>query len=167
MKRVCLVIGAGAGIGGNVARRFAQEGDHACLGRRSDLDALPSDGRKLTVLSGTLGAGVAATFDAVKGQLMKPKRFVTHAPRHAPLCIGDRADGRPWDRAVHLHVCKSSRRSSKSALKESALDSFICVADRVRRIALRSKFQRRPGSSLILTVASSPEYKTYTGFDRS
>ena len=25
MKPVCLVIGAGAGIGGNVARRFAQE----------------------------------------------------------------------------------------------------------------------------------------------
>src|ERR1700738_1815553 len=40
MKRVCLVIGAGAGIGGNVARRFAQEGYHACLCRRSDLDGL-------------------------------------------------------------------------------------------------------------------------------
>ena len=36
MKSVCLVIGAGAGIGGNVARRFAQEGYHACLCRRSD-----------------------------------------------------------------------------------------------------------------------------------
>ena len=36
MKPVCLVIGAGAGIGGNVARRFAQEGYHACLCRRSD-----------------------------------------------------------------------------------------------------------------------------------
>ena len=40
MKGVCLVIGAGAGIGGNVARRFAQEGYHACLCRRSDLDGL-------------------------------------------------------------------------------------------------------------------------------
>ena len=40
MKPVCLVIGAGAGIGGNVARRFAQEGYHACLGRRSDLEGL-------------------------------------------------------------------------------------------------------------------------------
>jgi NAD(P)-dependent dehydrogenase (short-subunit alcohol dehydrogenase family) len=36
MKPVCLVIGAGAGIGGNVARRFAQEGFHAVLCRRSD-----------------------------------------------------------------------------------------------------------------------------------
>ncbi|MCP3985594.1 MAG: SDR family NAD(P)-dependent oxidoreductase [bacterium] len=36
MKPVCLVIGAGAGIGGNVGRRFAQEGYHAVLCRRSD-----------------------------------------------------------------------------------------------------------------------------------
>ena len=42
MERVCLVIGAGAGIGGNVARRFAQEGYHACLCRRSDEDGLNS-----------------------------------------------------------------------------------------------------------------------------
>ncbi len=36
MKPVCLVIGAGAGIGGTVGRRFAQEGYHAVLCRRSD-----------------------------------------------------------------------------------------------------------------------------------
>ena len=40
MKAVCLVIGAGAGIGGNVARRFAEEGYHAVLCRRSDEDGL-------------------------------------------------------------------------------------------------------------------------------
>ncbi len=40
MKPVCLVIGAGAGIGGNAARRFALEGYHACLARRSDQDGL-------------------------------------------------------------------------------------------------------------------------------
>jgi len=36
MKPVCLVIGAGAGIGGNVGTRFAREGYHAVLCRRSD-----------------------------------------------------------------------------------------------------------------------------------
>lgn len=36
MKPVCLVLGAGAGIGGNVGRRFAREGYHAVLCRRSD-----------------------------------------------------------------------------------------------------------------------------------
>ncbi|MEQ1755332.1 MAG: SDR family NAD(P)-dependent oxidoreductase [Micropepsaceae bacterium] len=40
VKPVCLVIGAGAGIGGNVARRFAREGYHACLCRRRDLEGL-------------------------------------------------------------------------------------------------------------------------------
>ena len=40
MKPVCLVIGAGAGIGGNVARRFAREGYHACLSRRTDREGL-------------------------------------------------------------------------------------------------------------------------------
>ena len=43
MKPVCLVIGAGAGIGGTVGRKFAREGYHAVLCRRSDqagLDAL-------------------------------------------------------------------------------------------------------------------------------
>lgn len=36
MKPVCLVIGAGAGIGGSVGKRFAREGYHAVLCRRSD-----------------------------------------------------------------------------------------------------------------------------------
>jgi len=37
---VCLILGAGAGIGGNVAKRFAREGYHACLARRSDKPGL-------------------------------------------------------------------------------------------------------------------------------
>lgn len=40
MKPVCLVIGAGAGIGGNVGRRFAREGYHAVLCRRSNREGL-------------------------------------------------------------------------------------------------------------------------------
>jgi NAD(P)-dependent dehydrogenase (short-subunit alcohol dehydrogenase family) len=45
-KPVCLILGAGAGIGGNVARRFARDGYHACVARRSDkagLDRLVAD----------------------------------------------------------------------------------------------------------------------------
>ncbi len=40
MKPVCLVIGAGAGIGGSVAKRFAKEGYHSVLCRRSDDEGL-------------------------------------------------------------------------------------------------------------------------------
>lgn len=40
MKPVCLIVGAGAGIGGNVGKRFAREGYHAVLCRRSDEEGL-------------------------------------------------------------------------------------------------------------------------------
>jgi NAD(P)-dependent dehydrogenase (short-subunit alcohol dehydrogenase family) len=40
MKPVCLVIGAGAGIGGTVGKKFAREGYHAVLCRRSDGEGL-------------------------------------------------------------------------------------------------------------------------------
>ncbi len=40
MKPVCMVIGAGAGIGGNVGKRFARDGYHAVLCRRTDQDGL-------------------------------------------------------------------------------------------------------------------------------
>ena len=36
MKKVCLVVGAGAGIGGTVAKKFASEGYYAYLARRTD-----------------------------------------------------------------------------------------------------------------------------------
>ena len=39
-NKVCLVIGAGRGIGGAVGKKFAQDGFHACLVRRSDGEQL-------------------------------------------------------------------------------------------------------------------------------
>jgi NAD(P)-dependent dehydrogenase (short-subunit alcohol dehydrogenase family) len=42
MKPVCLVIGAGAGVGGNVGKRFALGGFHTVLCRRSDEAGLRS-----------------------------------------------------------------------------------------------------------------------------
>lgn len=42
MKPVCMVIGAGAGIGGHVAKRFAAEGYHVVLCRRSNVEGLES-----------------------------------------------------------------------------------------------------------------------------
>ena len=40
MKPVCLVLGAGAGIGGTVATKFADEGYYSYLCRRSDKEGL-------------------------------------------------------------------------------------------------------------------------------
>ena len=39
-QKTCLVIGAGAGIGGTVGKRFAEGGYHTALCRRSDVDGL-------------------------------------------------------------------------------------------------------------------------------
>ena len=37
---VCLVMGAGAGVGGTVGKRFAKAGYHTVLCRRTDADGL-------------------------------------------------------------------------------------------------------------------------------
>jgi NADP-dependent 3-hydroxy acid dehydrogenase YdfG len=39
-KPVCLILGAGAGIGGNVAKKFSNEGFHVCVCRRTDQKGL-------------------------------------------------------------------------------------------------------------------------------
>lgn len=57
MTPVCLVVGAGAGIGGTVGTKFAEEGYHAVLCRRSDregldrlVDGIKDDGGQATGL---------------------------------------------------------------------------------------------------------------------
>ncbi len=55
MKPVCLVIGAGAGIGGTVGTKFAREGYHAVLCRRSDEEGLHR------LVEGITAAGDSAT----------------------------------------------------------------------------------------------------------
>ena len=58
---VCLVIGAGAGIGGTVGKRFAREGYHAVLCRRSD------------------GAGLAKLVEAIQGDGGQASGFLMNA----------------------------------------------------------------------------------------
>lgn len=55
MTRVCLVIGAGAGIGGTVGAKFAANGYHAALCRRSDAEGLEK------LVSGIQKAGGSAS----------------------------------------------------------------------------------------------------------
>ncbi|MBO6658365.1 MAG: SDR family NAD(P)-dependent oxidoreductase [Pseudomonadales bacterium] len=63
-KPVCLVIGAGAGIGGNVAKKFALEGYHAVLARRSDEEGLHNLVAQITDAGGTAsGQLLSATED--------------------------------------------------------------------------------------------------------
>ena len=52
-KPVCLVIGAGAGIGGNVAKKFALQGYHSFLCRRSDEEGLNKLVNQITEAGGS------------------------------------------------------------------------------------------------------------------
>src|SRR5260370_36307949 len=70
MKPVCLVIGAGAGIGGNVARRFAQAGYHACLCRRSDLDGL---NRMVDAIKSDGGSATGFLLNAIEANSIEEK----------------------------------------------------------------------------------------------
>lgn len=63
MKPVCLVIGAGAGIGGNVGRRFARAGYHAVLCRRSDEEGLR---RLVAAIDADGGSASGFLLDAAK-----------------------------------------------------------------------------------------------------
>ena len=75
---VCLVIGAGAGIGGNVGKRFAENGYHAVLCRRSDeeglknlVQAIESDGGSASgfLLNAVEDGGIEQRIEAVEADI--------------------------------------------------------------------------------------------------
>lgn len=70
MKPVCLVIGAGAGIGGTVGKRFAREGYHAVLCRRSDGEGLQ---RLVTEIRNDGGAASGYLLNAVEPDTLEQR----------------------------------------------------------------------------------------------
>lgn len=76
MKPVCLVIGAGAGIGGNVAQRFAHAGYHAVLCRRSDADGL---GRMVEQIAADGGEASGFLLNAVEPDSIEERVAATEA----------------------------------------------------------------------------------------
>lgn len=63
MKPVCLVIGAGAGIGGTVGMQFAREGYHAVLCRRTGQDGLDA---MIAEIEGSGGSATGFLLNAVE-----------------------------------------------------------------------------------------------------
>ncbi|MEH6591853.1 MAG: SDR family NAD(P)-dependent oxidoreductase [Halioglobus sp.] len=63
MKPVCLIIGAGAGIGGNVGKRFAADGYHTVLCRRSDEQGLH---QMVTDIEATGGSATGYLLNAIE-----------------------------------------------------------------------------------------------------
>ena len=70
MKPVCLVIGAGAGIGGTVGQRFAQAGYHAVLCRRSDEAGLE---RLVESIRGRDGAASGYLMNAIEADAIEDR----------------------------------------------------------------------------------------------
>lgn len=78
MDSVCLVIGAGAGIGGHVAKRFAEAGYHAVLCRRSDeaglqrmVGEIQADGGKASgfLLDATVDGSIEERIAAIEADI--------------------------------------------------------------------------------------------------
>lgn len=63
MKKTCLILGAGAGIGGHVAKKFAKNGYHAVLCRRSDQTGL---GRLISEIEDAGGSASGVLLNAVE-----------------------------------------------------------------------------------------------------
>ena len=70
MKPVCLVIGAGAGIGGNVGLRFAREGYHVVLCRRSDEGGLQ---RLVAAIEEAGGSASGFLMNAIKPEAIEER----------------------------------------------------------------------------------------------
>lgn len=71
-EKVCLVLGAGAGIGGCVGKRFAREGFHAVLARRSDQEGLDRLVREIEAEGGVAtGRLIDATREGAIEQLVE------------------------------------------------------------------------------------------------
>ena len=70
MKPVCLVIGAGAGIGGHVGLRFARAGYHSVLCRRSNAEGLA---QLVETIEGEGGSATGFLLNAVKPESIEER----------------------------------------------------------------------------------------------
>ena len=84
MKPVCFILGAGAGIGGNVAKKFAREGYHAFLTRRTDKEGLDKLISEITDLKGSASG---ALLNAVKENTIEEQIDLVEA-KIGPIEVG-------------------------------------------------------------------------------
>lgn len=101
-KPVFLVIGAGAGIGGNAAMRFAAGGYHAVLARRSDEEGLARMVREIEAAGGSAsGTLLNAAEDGTIEELVE-RIEAEIGPIHAALYnLGAQIGNRALDQTPH------------------------------------------------------------------
>ena len=143
MKKVCLVLGAGAGIGGTVAAKFASEGYHACLCRRSDQDGLD---RLVTDIEERGGTANGYLVDAIEENALEK------------LILKVEKDIGP----IEVLVYNLGAQSGMKLLHETSLKEFEWgwkMADlglfRVAKVLMPIMEERRSGTFLVTSATAA------------
>jgi NAD(P)-dependent dehydrogenase (short-subunit alcohol dehydrogenase family) len=139
---VCLVLGAGAGIGGHVAKRFASEGFHAVLARRSDRQGLE---RLVGEIKTAGGAATGFMLNAIEDNSIE--QLVANVERD----IG------PIDVAVYnLGAQIGDRTLAETSLKAFEMGWRIATFGLFRlAAALFPHMERRGKGTLLVTAATA------------
>ena len=107
MEKVCLVIGAGAGIGGTVAKKFAANGYHAFLARRTDEEGLNKIINEIETSGGKASGSLLNVIEENSIEDLVNKIESEIGPIDTVIYnigaqIGDRALAEPSDKAMEL-----------------------------------------------------------------
>jgi len=148
-KPVCLILGAGAGIGGNVARRFAREGYHACLARRSDKAGLDT----LVAEIGAAG-GLASGFMLNAVEEGSIEQLVTHVESNVgPIAVA----------VFNLGAQIGDRGLASTTLKQFELGWRMATFGLFRLAQVLFPFMERRGQGALLVTSATAAMRGNAG----
>ena len=143
MKPVCLVLGAGAGIGGTVATKFAAEGYHACLCRRSNLEGLDQMVKNIEEDGGTASGYI---INAIEENILE-ELIISIEKDHGP---------------IEVLVYNLGAQSGMKLLQETSIKEFEWawrIADlglfRVAKTVMPLMEQRGSGTLLVTSATAA------------
>ena len=143
MKPVCLVLGAGAGIGGTVAAKFAAESYHACLCRRSDQEGLDQMVKKIEEEG---GAASGHLINAIEENVLE-ELIISIEKDHGP---------------IEVLVYNLGAQSGMKLLQETSIKEFEWawrIADlglfRVAKTVMPLMEQRGSGTLLVTSATAA------------
>lgn len=142
MEKVCLVIGAGAGIGGTVAKRFAKEGYYSYLARRTDEDGLNNLIKEITDSGGKASGSLLNVIDenSIEDLILKIETEIGPIDTviyNIGAQIGDRA------------LAETSYKAFEMGWRMATFGLFRLAQ------AVTPKMKERQGGNIIVTSATS------------
>jgi NAD(P)-dependent dehydrogenase (short-subunit alcohol dehydrogenase family) len=146
---VCLVVGAGAGIGGHVAKRFAREGYHACLARRSDkagLDQLVAE------IKAEGGAATGCMLNAVEEGSIE--QMVTHIEANVgPIAVA----------VFNLGAQIGERGLASTSLKQFEMGWRLATFGLFRLASALFPYMEQRGAGVLLVTSSTAAMRGNAG----